>query len=261
MTEFKAILVDDEPRGLASLQKLLQMHCPQVEVLATCLNANDAKEKIQSLHPNLVFLDIAMPEKSGMALLQELGEIDFEVIFISAYNDYMSQAFHFSAVDYLLKPVDEDLLAEAVLRAGKRIRQKTAGQQAARETGIDTLMHNIENRTTTQKMKLCIPSLKGFQVVTIQDIVCCVASGNYTSFQFINRPPILASKPLNEYEELLADCSFVRAHKSYLVNLEHVKEYLRGEGGALLMADGTEIEVSRRKKDSLLIKMRSFFKF
>jgi two-component system LytT family response regulator len=157
--------------------------------------------------------------------------------------------------------VDEDLLAEAVLRAGKRISQKTAGQQAARETGIDTLMHNIENRTTSQKMKLCIPSLKGFQVVTIQDIVCCVASGNYTSFQFINRPPILASKPLNEYEELLADCSFVRAHKSYLVNLEHVKEYLRGEGGALLMADGTEIEVSRRKKDSLLIKMRSFFKF
>ncbi len=261
MKPIRAILVDDEPRGVASLRKLLQLNCPEVEVIATCASADEAIEQINLLKPDLLFLDIAMPEKNGIALLSELGNIPFEVIFISAHSTYMNQAFHFSAVDYLLKPVDEDLLMEAVKRAEKRILQKEGGQAQTSEPTMDTLLHNIKNRNVVQKMKLCIPSLKGFQVVVIQDIICCIANGNYTSFQFINRPPILASKPLNEYEELLADSNFVRAHKSYLVNLEHVKEYIRGEGGSLLLSDGTEIEVSRRKKENLLNRMKGFYKF
>lgn len=167
----------------------------------------------------------------------------------------MVQAFHFSAVDYLLKPVDDDLLIEAVKRAGKRIEEKNSGQQ------IETFLHNIQYKSGSQKMKLCIPSLKGFQVLEIQDIIYCEASSNYTNFHFANRPSICASKPIHEYEELLQDCSFVRIHKSFVVNLEHVTEYIRGEGGVVLMSNGHEVEVSRRKKDLLMTRMKEYYKF
>ncbi|MES2648929.1 MAG: LytTR family DNA-binding domain-containing protein [Bacteroidota bacterium] len=255
----RAILIDDEPRGIAALQTLLQMHCPKVEVVATCQSADEAFVQLDLYKPELVFLDIAMPGKNGIALLNELEDIPFEVIFITAHSSYMNQAFRFSAVDYLLKPVDEDLLAEAVQRAIKRIQKSETGEANGQE--MDTLLHNIRNRNVVQKMKLCIPSLRGFQVVLIQDIICCIASGNYTSFHFTNRVPILASKPLNLYEELLSDSNFIRAHKSHLVNLEHVTGYIKGEGGILILSDGTEVEVSRRKKEILIDRMKIFYKF
>lgn len=249
------MLVDDELRGVISLQKLLELNCTEVDVIARCSSAEEAKEKIEQLQPQLIFLDIAMPGKTGFELLKELGKINFEIIFVTAHNNYMVQAFHFSAVDYLLKPVDDDLLIEAVKRAGKRIEEKNNGQQ------VETFLHNIQYKTGSQKMKLCIPSLKGFQVLEIQDIIYCEASSNYTNFHFANRPSICASKPIHEYEELLQDCSFVRIHKSFVVNLEHVTEYIRGEGGVVLMSNGHEVEVSRRKKDLLMTKMKEYYKF
>lgn len=255
MINIKTILVDDEPRGLTSLQKLLQLNCAEVEVIGCCGNAEEAKEKIIQLHPQLVFLDIAMPEKNGFDLLRDLPKIDFEIIFVTAHNNYMVQAFHFSAVDYLLKPVDEELLVEAVKRAGKKIEEKTGNLQ------IETFLHNMQYKTGSQKMKLCIPSLKGFRVIEIQDIIYCEASSNYTNFYFTNRVSICASKPIHDYEELLEDCNFVRIHKSYLVNPEHIKEYIRGEGGSVILSGGQEIEVSRRKKDLLITKMKEYYKF
>lgn len=260
MTPIRTILVDDEVRGIASLKKLLELNCPQIETVGTCSSADEAIAMIKELAPQLVFLDIAMPFKNGMAMLQELGELSFEVIFVSAHHNYMDQAFRFSAVDYLIKPVDEDQLIDAVNRAGKRIAQKQSKNND--EPGrMDLLLHNMEHRTAVQKMKICIPSLKGFRVLLIQDIICCTARGNYTHFQLADQTTLIASRPLNEYEELLADSSFVRAHKSYLVNLEHVKEYMRGEGGSLLLSDGTEIEVSRRRKEELIQRMKQFYKF
>ena len=255
MNHIKTILVDDEPRGLASLQKLLELNCPDVNVAACCNSAEEAKVAITQLHPQLVFLDIAMPGKTGLDLLREMEEINFEIIFVTAHNNYMTQAFHFSAIDYLLKPVDEELLIKAVERAGKRIEEKTGGQQ------IETLLYNIQHKSSSQKMKLCIPSVKGFQVVEIHDIIYCEANSNYTNFYFINHTTVCASKPIHEYEELLEDCSFVRIHKSLLINLEHVKEYVRGEGGSVILSDGHELEVSRRKKDLLMTKMKEFFKY
>lgn len=255
MNKIKAILVDDEPRGLSSLQKLLQFNCPVVEVIETCGNATDAKEKIELLKPQLVFLDIAMPEKNAFDLLSELSGIDFEIIFVTAHDNYMVQAFHFTAVDYLLKPVDDELLVEAVNRAQKRIEEKTGGHQ------LETFLHNMRQKGVYQKMKLCIPSLKGFQVINVEEIIYCEASSNYTNFHFTNRPVICASKPIHEYEELLADCNFVRIHKSFVVNLEHVKEYLRGEGGSVILSNNHEVEVSRRKKDFLMTKMKQHFKY
>ncbi len=255
MTPIKTILVDDEPRGLASLQKLLQLNCPEVNVVACCNSAEEAKDAITQLNPQLVFLDIAMPGTTGFELLRELKEINFETIFVTAHNNYMAQAFHFSAVDYILKPVEDELLAEAVKRAGKRIEEKNSVQP------IETLLYNLGHKSGSQKMKLCIPSLKGFQVIQIQDIIYCEASSNYTNFHFSNRPLICASKPIHEYEELLADSNFVRIHKSFLVNLEHIKEYIRGEGGSVILSNAHEIEVSRRKKDLLMTRMKEFYKF
>ncbi len=255
MNHIRTILVDDEPRGLASLQKLLQINCPEVEVTTGCNSAEEAKNAIIEFRPGLVFLDIAMPGKTGLELLRDLAEINFEIIFVTAHNNYMKEAFHFSAVDYILKPVDEELLVEAVKRAARRIEEKTSGQP------IETFLYNTRHKKGSQKMKLCIPSLKGFQVIEIQDIIYCEASSNYTNFHFQNRPSICASKPIHEYEELLADSNFIRIHKSFVVNLEHIKEYIRGEGGSVILSNGHEVEVSRRKKDQLMTRMKEYYKF
>jgi two-component system LytT family response regulator len=255
MNKITSILVDDEPRGLSSLQKLLGYNCPELEIMATCSSADEAKEKIKQLKPQLVFLDINMPEKTGFDLLNELGEINFEIIFVTAHHDYMMQAFRFSAVDYLLKPVEDNLLTEAVRRAVKKIEEKSG------ETNMETLLYNLKNKEGAQKMKLCIPSLKGFQVVKLAEIIYCEASSNYTNFHFTERPLICASKPIHEYESLLEDCGFVRIHKSFVVNLEHVKEYIRGEGGTVILSNGHDIEVSRRKKEIFMQRMKEFYKY
>lgn len=254
MNKVRTILVDDEPRGLKSIQTLLQVNCPDVEVIATCTSANEAEEKIGQLQPQLVFLDIAMPDRTAFDMLEDMKEINFEIIFVTAHNSYMIQAFQFSAIDYLLKPVNIGLLTEAVNRAVKKIGNKE-------EVDIRTLLHNLQVKGNSQKMKLCIPSLKGYVVTDIQSIVYCEASSNYTIFHYTAGNTIFASKPIHVYEDLLKDCNFVRIHKSYLVNMEHLKEYVRGEGGMVILSTGQKLDVSRRKKDLLVSKMREYFKF
>ena len=253
--KLQTILVDDEPRGLSSMQKLLQLNCPDVEVIATSSNADDAIEKIGRIKPDLVFLDISMPVKNGFDLLKELKDVPFEVVFVTAHNNFMIEAFHFSAIDYLLKPVDDELLADAVKRAKKRILEKAGSKN------IETFLYNVQQKQSSQNMKLCIPSLKGFQVVELNDILYAESSGNYTNFHFASKQSICSSKPMHEYEELLSDAGFIRIHKSYLVNLLHVKEYIRGEGGSVKLTSGQELEVARRKKDLFLNKMKQFYKY
>ncbi len=251
----RTILVDDEPRGLNTLKKLLQEYCPELKIVAECEDAASAKHKIELLEPQLVFLDISLPEKSSFDLLAELEKIDFEIIFVTAHHQYTLQAFHYSAVDYLVKPIDEDLLADAVKRAMKRIAASSINNN------INTLLHNIQKPGKAQEMKLCIPSLKGFQVVELKHMLYCEASGSYTNIYFTDKTNICSAKPIYEYEELLADAGFVRIHKSYLVNLTHIGEYIRGEGGSVILSNGKEIEVSRRKKDYFLSKMKEHYKY
>jgi len=255
MTTLKTILIDDEPRGISSMQKLLQINCPEVNVAGSCTNADEAIVMIKSMQPDLIFLDIAMPVKNGFDLLKELKGFHFEVIFVTAHNQFMIEAFHFSAIDYLLKPVEDNLLVDAVSRAKKRIAEKSG------DKNVETFLHNLKQKHSPQKMKLCIPSLKGFQVIELDDILYAESSGNYTNLYFLNKPMVCTSKPMHEYEKLLEDAGFVRIHKSILVNLLHVKEYLRGEGGSVLLSNGNELEVSRRKKDVFLVKMKEYYKF
>ena len=217
MRNLSTILIDDEPRGINSMQRLLQINCHGVNVVATFTNADKAIESIKDLNPDLVFLDIAMPVKNGFELLKELRDFQFEVIFVTAHNQFTIEAFHFSAIDYLLKPVEDNLLVDAVNRARKRIEEKTGSKN------VDTFLHNIQLKHSPQKMKLCIPSLKGFQVIELDNILYAESSGNYTNLYFANHQMICTSKPMHEYEALLEDAGFVRIHKSCLVNLLHIK--------------------------------------
>ena len=251
----RTILVDDEPRGLNTLKKLLQEYCPEIKVIAECTDADTAKDKIELLEPQLAFLDISLPGKTSFDLLSELDKINFEIIFVTAHNEYALEAFHYSAIDYLMKPIDEDILIDAVRRAVKRVAMNSVNNN------VSTLLHNLQKAQVPQEMKLCIPSLKGFQVVELKEILYCEASGSYTNFFFVDKHSICTAKTIHDYEDLLEDAGFVRIHKSFLVNLLHVKEYLRGEGGSVILSNGHEVEVARRKKELLISKMKEYYKF
>jgi two-component system, LytTR family, response regulator len=253
----KAILVDDEPDGIRTLQKILERHCPHVEITATCSSANIAIRQFEETRPDVIFLDIQMPGKSGLELVRELTELNehsFEVIFVTAHNEYMLQALQYSAADYLLKPVDEDRLIEAVQRVEKRL------QTGNKEERTETLLHNLSQAGNPAEMRLCLPTLKGFIVLKLEEIIYCEAERSYTIFHLAGKKTVTVSKSLIEYDNLLRDTSFLRIHKSFLVNLHHVKEYQRGEGGLVIMSDNAEIEVSRRKKDQFLLKVKEVFR-
>jgi two-component system LytT family response regulator len=251
----RAIIVDDEIDGIGTLKKLLELCCKQVSVVGTYTSAFGAKEKIEELKPDVIFLDIQMPGKSGLELLDELEDENIEIVFVTAHNEFMLQALQFSAADYLLKPVDEDRLTEAVSRVEKKLNAKTEN------LSIEALLHNLHKAGTPDEMKLCLPTLKGFIVLKLEDIIVCEAEKNYTVFYLVNRKPITASRTLLEYEELLKDTTFLRVHKSFLINMRHISEYHRGEGGVVIMTNGKEIEVSRRKKDLFLSKIKEVFRY
>lgn len=250
----KALLVDDEELSRNTLRLMLANNCPDVEIIGECKNAFEATEKINLLHPDLCFLDISMPEKSGIDLLTELKEINFEIIFVTAHEKYALQALQMAAVDYLLKPVSETQLELAVNRAHKRI------QSANENLGVKTFLQNIRKNLQQDELQLCIPTVKGFQVVYIHDIVYCEADNTYTHLHLKNDKKILSSKHLSEYDKLLEDAHFARIHKSYLINMKHIREYQKGEGGAVTMINGSTLDVSRRKKEEFMTKVKQFFK-
>lgn len=251
----KAIIIDDEQEGIRTLNKLLELNCPDVEIIASFSDATTAEQQIADINPDLVFLDIRMPGKSGLDMLADLAEKDFEVIFVTAHNQYLLQALQFSAVDYLMKPVDEDRLVEAVDRVKLRLsNEKDPGQ-------AETLIHNINKAGSPLEMRLCLPTQKGFTILKLEEIVYCQANRSYTIFSLVDGRTIVISKPLFDYERLLSDTIFLRVHKSFLINMMHIKEYVRGEGGTVIMSNGMEIEVSRRKKEQFLETVKHVFKY
>lgn len=234
---------------------MLERHCPSVTIAATCNNAVDAKQQIESLKPDVVFLDIQMPGKSGMDMIGELPDKNLEIVFVTAHNEYLLQALQYSAADYLLKPVDEDRLIDAVRRVEARL------LLSKKEERNEAVLYNIGKAGQPSEMRLCVPTLKGFIILKLDDIIYCEAERSYTIFHIEGRKPVTVSKPLIEYENLLADTPFFRVHKSFLINLKQVKEYQRGEGGIVIMSNNAEIEVSRRKKEQFLEKVREMYKF
>jgi two-component system, LytTR family, response regulator len=239
------VIIDDEQNNIDNLSILLHTYCPQVTVLARALNANDGEQIILKHKPDLVFLDIQMPEKNGFDMLKSLNSFDFEIIFVTAYDQYGIQAVKFSAIDYLLKPINIDDLKQAVQKAAMKSTQKRHNAQ------LENLIQLVQQKQQKQFHRIALQSTKETRFVEPDKIVRCESSNNYTTFFLSNGEKILTSKPIFEYEEMLQDYGFMRCHQSHLVNKKFVKSWIKEEGGYLLMEDNTQIPISRNKKEGL----------
>ncbi len=253
MDLIKAIIVDDETNARDTVKKVLKMMQLPVEVIDEAADASEGIAKIKTLKPDLVFLDIEMPGKNGVQMLEEMQPADFEVIFITAYHDYAIKAFRFSAIDYLLKPIDPDELQVAV----QKVQTKKQVVSATQIQLLQQLLRQPAVATITQPApdKIALSTAEGIHFVLLSEIIWMESLGAYTKFHIEGQKPIIVSRILKEYEDLLKDYSFVRIHQSSFINIDHIKKYVRGDGGQVWMSDGTEIEVSRRKKDELFHKM------
>lgn len=241
----KAIIIEDEQRNRDYLYSLLSTHFKNINVLAVCKNAEEGKAAIDGVHPDLVFSDIELENRSVFDMLQKLATIDFEIIFTTAYEKYAIQAIKFSALDYLLKPFSLGDLSEAVNHYLQKQNKKQNSHQ------FEALFHNLKNMQKDSK-KIALPTLSGLIVIPVNEIIRCEANVNYTTFFFAGKNKMIVAKTLKEFEELLNEYDFIRIHNSHLINLHHVKNYTKGEGGIVLMADGSQVDVSRRKKDEFL---------
>jgi len=243
-----AIIVDDEPYSCESLATLLERYCPEVKVLDICYSGADALRAIKEQTPDLLFLDIEMPGMNGFEMLQQLPAINFFVIFITSYDQYAIKAIKFSALDYLLKPVDKDDLQIAVKKAMHKSKE-TLPQQ------MEILLQKL-NHPTIPLNKIAIPTMEGLQMLFVENIISCSSESNYTSLHLKNGQKIIASKTLKEIEEMLEDYSFLRVHHSYLINLNEIDKYIKGDGGYLMMSDGSSVDVSRSHKEMLIKKFK-----
>lgn len=238
------VLIDDELNNLENLQFLLQQHCPELVFAGKAVSAAEGLQLIKSQSPDLVFLDIQMPGQTGFDMLRALDKTNFEVIFVTAYDQYGIQAIKFSALDYLLKPVDVEELKNAVSRAVEKIQAK---QQ---NNNINQLLTYLQHSKQEQP-RIALPTLKEIHYVKLDDIIRCEASDNYTIFYLLSGEKILVSKTLKEYADLLLVHNFRRAHQSHLVNMRFVKSLLKEDGGILLLQDKTKIPVSRQHLETI----------
>lgn len=244
----KAIIVDDEEKSRITLKNLLATYCPAVQVAELCNGVDSALEAIKKHGPDLVFLDVEMPFRNGFDLLETIQTPSFDVIFTTAYDHYAIKAIKFSAVDYLLKPVDTDELVSAVNKVAERKEKK--GNSAP---DFNLLLSNLNLKS--KSARIAVPTFDGLQMVNVEDIVRCLADESYTQLILSNGSRLVVSRILKEYEELLSDLNFFRVHNSTLINLKQVVKYIKGDGGYVLMTDGETVEVSRRKKNELLTRL------
>jgi two-component system LytT family response regulator len=240
----KAILIDDEQHCRETLSIQLDRYCPEVQLLAACGSAAQGLQAIANHHPEVVFLDVEMPHMNGFEMLQQLDKITFEVIFTTGYDSYAIKAIRFSALDYLLKPVDKDELKKAVAKISAKKAHSMTQQ-------FDILLEKLGNKQTTLQ-KIALPTQDGFELLPVHNIISCESDSNYTNVYLKNGRKILVSRTLKEIEELLEGHCFLRVHHSHVVNLEEVARYIRGEGGYVIMSDNSTINVSRSRKEALL---------
>lgn len=242
----RAILIDDEKSSLQSLQYELSEYCPEVEVVAQCKTPEQGLESIGTHKPDLLFLDIEMPGMNGFQLLQRCDKINFDVIFVTAYDQFAVRAFEFNAVDYLLKPVRKDQLILAV--------QKVMDNQVHHfpEEQLNALVNNIQLQGHIGIEKIALPTGEGYEFVHINNIVYLNAESNYTWVHLDSESKYLVSKTLKEMASMIPFPQFFRAHKSYLVNINHVARYIRGQGGYLVLDNDQHIPVARGQKEALM---------
>jgi two-component system LytT family response regulator len=243
MAIMRAILIDDEKANLENLAALLVKHCPLVKIIGSSKNIGDAIDLINLHQPDLLFLDIQMGKSSGFDLLTQLSEKSFEVIFVTAYDQYGIQAVKFAALDYLLKPVNPDELISAVAKAEKRFKRKIENEQ------LGFLLQELKK--TESVPKIALPQQHEIRYVAINEIIRCEADNTYTFFFLASGDKILVSKPLKEYSDLLKPQGFLRIHQSHLINPKFVKSWLKEDGGMLLLENGSKIPVSKPHRESV----------
>lgn len=241
--KIRTIIIDDEERARETIKDMLQMYCTDVELIGEGANVLSGLEIIKKEKPDLVFLDIKMPDGTGFDLLNRIDEKRFALIFLTAFDEYAVQAFKFSAVDYLLKPLDPDELTDAIDRVKENLETE--------QNRLGSLLENL-NEIKKESKKIVLKTAESIFLVSIQDIVRCEATGNYTKFYLVNQKPVLVSRTLKEYDELLKDYKFFRVHQSHLVNLEHIVRIDKADGGTLILSDNQNCPISTRKKDALI---------
>jgi two-component system, LytTR family, response regulator len=238
-----AVLIDDEPNNIDNLRVLLREYCPMVLVMATAADADQGGEVIKRFQPDLVFLDIQMPGQNGFQLLQSLDKVDFEVVFVTAYDQYGIQAIKFSALDYLVKPIKIRELEAAVTKAAERRRQKTHNLQ------LENLLQLLQPRQQRDEHRIALPALKETRFVRPRDVIRCESSNSYTTFYLNTGEKLTVSKPIYEYENLLKEYGFVRCQQSHLINIHYIISLVKEDGGYLILENGVRIPVSRNKRE------------
>jgi len=244
MGTLRAILVDDELSSLQNLQSKLVEFCPDVEVVATAQKPEDAILFIRQHKPDVIFLDIEMPRMNGFRMLDELGELDFEIIFTTAYNHYAVDAIRVSAFDYLMKPVAIKELQNALERLARYRQTHTRDK-------LDVLRQSL-SPNKSQEEKIAIPTNEGLEFIPIKNILHIESSSNYSKIFLTDGKNILVTKLLKDFEDILEPYHFFRVHNSHLINLAYIKKYIRGEGGQVEMQNGDVIDVARRKKEEFI---------
>jgi two-component system LytT family response regulator len=241
----KAVLIDDETHCLDTLSIQLNEYCPEVQIVEQCSSAANGIKAIQKHHPDLVFLDIEMPFMNGFEMLELFSAISFAVVFTTSYDQYAIRAIRFSALDYLLKPIDAKELVMAIKKVQEQKRLPVAEQFQMMFSQLQKNDHSFN--------KVAIPTATGFELIPANEIIYCEADDNYTHLYLKNKRKVTACRTLKEMEEQLQVFAFfIRVHHSYLANLNEVIKYVRGEGGYLVMSDGSTVNVSRSRKDALL---------
>lgn len=239
----KAVIIDDEKKGRDILLKLIQNYCKSVNVVALGTNADEGYELIIKHNPDVIFLDIEMPNGNGFSLLEKFEEIQFQIIFTTAYDNYAIKAIKYHALDYLLKPIDIDELQLAVESVKKIIESKSVSNRYS---------EFLTSRKLELSGRLAVPVKDGIAYLTVADIIRVESDGSYSTFYTSDAKKYVASKNLGEFEEMLPSKEFFRAHKSHLINVKKVKKYIRTDGNFVEMEDGSMVEVARRKKDEFL---------
>ena len=242
----KTIIIDDEPDCVKLLSLQLKMYCPHIEVVAACTNSRDGLQKINELHPDIVFLDIEMPNLNGFQLLEELGNLTFSLVFVTAYDKFAVKAFRYAAIDYLLKPIDAKELVDAIKKVEK--------QQNIDKHQLDHLKQQYNNPLKSLPDKIALPYQNGVTFVDIKDIIYCESDDNYTKFYLIGGACHIISKTLRDIQDILEEREFLRVHRQYIVNLNSIVKFVKGEGNYLVMSNDKNIPVSRTQKEKLVEK-------
>jgi two-component system LytT family response regulator len=243
----KAVIVDDEKISLNALASKLQTLCPDIAVLQLYDNPKKAQQEIPSLRPDVLFLDIEMPNVNGFTLLKNIAPVNFEVIFTTAYSEYAIAALRISALDFLLKPIDANELVNAVKRLDEKLKRHSENRL---EEQLQLFFQY--QKQPGQLDKIALPVLNGLEFIEVNDIIKVQGENVYSIFFLVDGRKIVVSRTLKETEQLLSRWSFMRVHKSYIINLHYIKRYTKGEGGVVELSDGSEVEVSRRSKNEFL---------